>query len=68
MKESSPTSIVENIVVTSIFPLPTVFSKVVSFLCDNEVNYNQKKGLILSQMTNFRLFQTDRVCKRQFKI
>jgi hypothetical protein len=26
------------------------------------------KGLILYQMTNFRLFQTERVCRRQFWI
>ena len=26
------------------------------------------KGLTLSQMTNFRLFQTERVCRRQFKL
>ena len=26
------------------------------------------KGLTVSQMTNFRLFQTERVCRRQFQI
>ena len=27
-----------------------------------------KRGLTLSQTTNFRLFQTERVCRRQFQI
>ena len=28
----------------------------------------QTEGLTLSQMTNFRLFQTEKVCRRQFQI
>ena len=32
------------------------------------VHQDAGNGLTLSQMTNFRLFQTERVCRQQFQI
>ena len=36
--------------------------------CRWKQNLAEKNGLTLSQMTNFRLFQTEKVSRRQFQI
>ena len=50
-------------------PIPKMFSKA-SFLrvvkSRDYVIMSLIQRLTLSQMTNFRLFQTERVCRRQF--
>ena len=43
-----------------------VFKRCLLLMHQNE--YLWSKGLTLSQTTNFRLFQTERVCRRQFEI
>ena len=56
--------------------LRSVQSEVESTLSDKEIlasknslgHAQAKGGLTLSQTINFRLFQTERVCRRQFQI
>ena len=43
-----------------------VFHSYISFVRQNEALYGY--GLTLSQTAHFRLFQTERVCRRQFQI
>ena len=43
-----------------------VFKSCLLLMRQNE--YLWSKGLTLSQTTNFRLFQTERLCRRQFQI
>ena len=55
----------------AISPFLSVFKRLVLETCKNQGLFGKGvigKGLTLSQTTNFRLFQTQRVCKRQFQI
>ena len=51
----------------AVFSSPTMFSKGIYSLCYEKI-VSFGKDLILSQMTNFSLFQTERVCRRQFQM
>ena len=64
----------------AISPIPSVFKRLVLETCKNQdlfgkgltLNiiqmYCNKQSLTHYQMTNFRLFQTERICRRQFQI
>ena len=52
----------------SVFLVTFILSSVNAFNLDQSQNVLSGKELTLSQTTNFRLFQTERVCRRQFQI